>query len=899
MKDEKAALILPFSAISARDLPRVGGKGANLGEMTQAGLPVPPGYCVTTDAFSLFMQASGRADAIYERLDALTPNDVEAVRRVGQEVRASLRQVAVPAEVEAAVVAAWQALGDEGRYAVRSSATAEDLPDASFAGQQDTYLNVSGQGPLLEAVRDCWISLFTDRAILYRAQNQFSQRDVQLAVVVQRQILPEVAGILFTADPVSGHRQIISIDASYGLGEALVAGLVSPDLYKVDKRSRRIVEVHIGDKQLAIRPKAGGGTVQEPLEGAARTARVLDDRQVLALADVGMRIERHYGKPQDIEWCSAQGEIYIVQARPITSLFPLPQPAPPDQTLHLYFSFGHAQMMTDPMPPLVLSFWRSVLPFGKPEHARLADNPYLTTAAGRLYVDLTPLLRMPRLGKQVPKLLTIADSLGAGVLGKVIECPDFTIDGAEGHAEPATLARWLLPVVAGVLARLWWLPPEGATARLSARIEVHTNSARAQLRAAAPGLPRLQIARRLSVSIFPDYVMAMPQYVGAGILARTLLIRIARGLPNPAQRRADVEAVGRGISGNVTTEMDLLVGDLADAARLSPALVRHLSEGDAKQAIATANMLPGSEAFLHGWASFMEKYGMRGPGEIDISRPGWGEEPASLVQMVLANVQHSVPGAHRAKHAQLAVEGRAAAARLVEAARHGPRGGLRGWAVERLTRVAIALLPTREHPKYMFVQLRRLVREVVLECGAMLVRQGRLTEVDDVWYLAWNELEDAMRAPNRELRLLIHQRRQDQRRFWAMAPPRVITSDGEIPAVAHEGGDLPAGALAGSAASAGVVEGKAKVILDPRHELLAPGEILIAPYTDPGWTPLFINAAGLVTEVGGLMTHGSVVAREYGIPAVVAVIDATKKIHTGQKVRVNGDAGYVEVLEEG
>jgi pyruvate,water dikinase len=885
---------LPFTAINASDLPRVGGKGANLGEMTQAGFPVPPGFCVTTDAFRQFMQESGQAEEIYRCLEALAPDDVEGVRHAGQHIRTSLAQVALPAAVKDAIITAWQALGSEESYAVRSSATAEDLPDASFAGQQDTYLNISGKQALLESVRACWISLFTDRAILYRAQNHFSHRDVYLSVVVQRQIVPDISGILFTADPVSGHRQIISIDASYGLGEALVAGLVTPDLYKIDKRTHNVAEVHVGDKQLAIRPKAGGGTYHENLQGEARTARVLSDEQALALADWGIRIETHYGKPQDIEWCIAGGEIYIVQARPITSLFPLPQPRPRDKTLHLYFSFGHAQMMTDPMPPLTIDFWRIVFPFGKV--GKRAANPYMTSAAGRIYIDTTPLLRTPKLGNGLSNFLNIADSLGAGAIRQVMQRPDFTKDGSEGHARYSSLAHWLLPVLGGMQARLWWLPPEGATDHLSAVIEEYTASSRTQLQAAPAGLPRLQIARQLALAIFPQHVMEMPPYMGAGILSKVLLSRILRGLPNQSQIKADIEAIGRGLTGNVTTEMDLLVGDLADAARQSPALVQHLSRGDAKNAIATASKIPGSEPFLTAWDKFMQRYGMRGPGEIDISRPGWAEEPASLLQVIIANLQHAEAGAHRAKHAQLAAEGVAAADRLAIAANRGLFGEIRARMVRRLTRVARALIPVREHPKYMLIRLRGLVRQVILECAATLVAQGRMEATSDVWYLDWNELETALRNPKQELRAIIQTRQHDHLRFWEMVPPRVITSDGEIPAVSHNAVDIPAGALAGNPVSAGVVEGKAKVILDPQKELLSPGEILIAPYTDPGWTPLFINASGLVMEVGGLMTHGSVIAREYGIPAVVAVIDATKKIHTGQRVRVNGDAGYVEVL---
>ena len=889
---------LPFSAISARDLPLVGGKGANLGEMTQAGFPVPPGFCITTDAFHHFMHASGRAEEVYVALDAVADHDVEAVRRVGQEVRGWLSDVALPTEVERAIVDAWTALGPQDHYAVRSSATAEDLPDASFAGQQDTFLNVANQAQLLTSVRACWVSLFTDRAILYRAQNAFSHRDVYLAVVVQRMILPDVSGILFTADPVSGNRQIISIDASYGLGEALVAGLVSPDLYKVDKRSQRVISAQVSDKQLAIRPKPDGGTYQETLEGEMRHGRVLNDAKVIDLAILGARIEQHYGKPQDIEWCISEGQTSVVQSRPITSLFPLPQPQPQDDTLHVYFSFSHAQVMTDPMPPMSIAFWRMLFPFGKRDDQQMY-TPNLTAAAGRIYLDMSPLLRLPKIGRNLPNVLQIADTLSARAIGGVIDRPEFMRDGTQGHARVTKLISWLFPIIRGVLARLWLLPSAGAADRLAAQIEAYDATTRQQLAAAATGLARLRVAQHLSMNIFKEHVLGIAPYVGAGILARTLLIRITRGLPDQAQISADVDAIGRGLVGNVTTEMDMQVGDMADAARVSPALVQHLSTDNARQVLASASTIPGSEAFLKAWQTFMHRYGMRGPSEIDISRPSWEDEPGSLLQVVIANLQNSEPGAHRSRHAQMEADGEAAATRLVAAAHKGPLGFIRAAMVRRLARVARNLMPIREHPKYMLIRLRGLVREVILECAAILHQQGRIEELGDVWFLDWQELDTALQDPSQELRSLITTRQQAHQRAWQTVPPRVITSDGEIPTVAHDRAGMPEGALAGSPVSAGIVEGIAKVITDPQHELLSPGEILVAPFTDPGWTPLFINAAGLVMETGGLMTHGSVVAREYGIPAVVAVIDATTKIHTGQKIRVNGSEGYVEILDSG
>ncbi|HEY0092894.1 MAG TPA: PEP/pyruvate-binding domain-containing protein, partial [Archangium sp.] len=240
-------LILPFEHISAAELPRVGGKGANLGEMARAGFPVPPGFCVTTAAFDAFLAGCGELPALYAELEALDGKDVEAARRAAESMRAALGRAPLPPTVAEAVLATWRELGTEASWAVRSSATAEDLPDASFAGQQDTYLNIRGADALLDAVRRCWVSLFTDRAVLYRARSGFGHRGVKLSVVVQRMVLPEVSGILFTADPITGRRGAVSTDAGFGLGEALVSGLINADLYKVDKETGALLEVHVGD----------------------------------------------------------------------------------------------------------------------------------------------------------------------------------------------------------------------------------------------------------------------------------------------------------------------------------------------------------------------------------------------------------------------------------------------------------------------------------------------------------------------------------------------------------------------------------------------------------------------------------------------------------------------------
>ena len=361
--------------------------------------------------------------AFMHYLDTVTTDNVETVRRVGQRVRQVLLEVPMPGDVADAVRQSWQEIGTDHAYAVRSSATAEDLPDASFAGQQDTYLNIIGEAALLDAIRRCWVSLFTDRAILYRAQNGFNHRDVQLSVVVQQMIMSEISGVLFTADPLTGHRHTIAIDASFGLGEALVSGLVSPDAYRVDKRTHTILDRQIADKQVAIFPKTDGGTRQETLSAAQREQTVLTDAQILALAELGSEVESHYGTPQDIEWAIADGQIYLLQARPITSLYPIDGLQSPDDSLHIFFSLGHQQSMLRAMAPLSISTIQVMMPIGHAES--IFDNAYIRTSGGRMFADITLPLRHPVLRRVMLGLLSQLDALAPEAVRQVMQHPEF------------------------------------------------------------------------------------------------------------------------------------------------------------------------------------------------------------------------------------------------------------------------------------------------------------------------------------------------------------------------------------------------------------------------------------------------------------------------------------------
>ncbi len=898
-------LVLPFEHVSAADLPRVGGKGANLGEMARAGFPVPPGFCVTTATFDAFLTGCAELPALYAELEALDGKDVEAARRIAESTRAALGRAPLPPAVADAVLAAWKERGTEATWAVRSSATAEDLPDASFAGQQDTYLNIRGADALLDAVRRCWVSLFTDRAVLYRARSGFGHRSVKLSVVVQRMVLPEVSGILFTADPITGRRGTVSIDAGFGLGEALVSGLINADLYKVDKATGELLEARVGDKALAIRPKPEGGTWEERLSEEQRHARTLDDAALRELVAMGVRLETHYGKPQDIEWCIEAGRLYVVQTRPITSLYPLPESAPDDEGLRAYVSFGHVQMMTDPMPPLAMQVWRLMIPFGRAS-AGMGDAPgetqALAIAGSRLFVDPTPMLRHPVMRRVIQGIIGhIYENMGRG-LEALADRPAFQRGASGGRVSMKALGRVFPPLVARVLARLLVVEPDQLRPRVEAYSESLVAEMRARLAAAPPGGARLREARRVLSEFFSRVFAVVLPNVAVGMVARNVLGRLVRsGVLGGTEE--DLAAMERGLSGNVTTEMDLAVGDLADRVRPHPALAELLRSRPAAEALVAARDVEGGPAFLEAWRVFIERYGMRGPGEIDLSRPRYKEAPGALIAPIVGGLgpasANRATGEHRAHHAALAAKAEAASERIIAASRQGLTGGLRARVARRLVRVARAGMALREHPKFLLIRVMDLVRDAVREAGALLVQRGALTSVDDAYLFRFEELISALEAPRTpELRPLAEERRARLRRDAKRAPPFVMASDGEIPSLAARV-DLPPGALSGTAASAGVVEGVARVVLDPAREVLHAGEILVAPHTDPGWTPLFVHASGLVTEVGGLMTHGSVVAREYGIPAVVSVAGATQRLRTGQRIRVDGTRGFVELLEEG
>ncbi|MFL0267426.1 phosphoenolpyruvate synthase [Candidatus Clostridium radicumherbarum] len=874
-----------FDETDKKDLLLVGGKGANLGEMTCAGFPVPYGFCVTTESYKEFIEYNNLLEFI-----ALVIKDasLENINQIGEKIREKIKQSVIPKHIEKEIIKSINKTGADNYYAVRSSATAEDLAFASFAGQQDTYLNIKGEKELLDSVENCWASLFTNRAIIYRIQNKIEHEKVHMSVVVQKMVLPDVSGIMFTADPISGSRKIISIDASFGLGEALVSGLVSPDIYKYNKSSSQIENKTIAEKRIAIIPVEGGGTKKVELTAEKAISQVLQDSQIKSLAELGMAIEKHYGSPQDIEWCLENGKLYIVQSRAITSLFPLPQPLPEDDALHVYISFNHFQVMTAPISPLGIDMLRMILPFDR-EVRSGEEYKIVKSAAGRIYLDLSDILQYKKPKEVISSFLSNADALMSKALVELISQPDFETRIKKDNNSGKALRKYFIPIVFKAMKNIIYKKPEGTVEFIELYIDKRVKQTTETINKAKQGIEKLETIFK-TASFYNDFQVLLP-IMAPAMLSFKALETLEQKLIGT---RKYTDIIVKGLEGNITTEMGLLVGDLADIVRNSPDLIREFTSEDYITLYARINKLTGNEEFKKKFNAFMDIYDMRAAGEIDIAKDRWIENPQPLAKAIMAIVNTSEEGIHRKEYKETIERAKQASSEFIREVEE-KHGKVKGKIARRMIRLLRNYMPIREHPKYLIMKFILTYKQAFLEEAKVLVQKGQLLEVKDIFYVSFWELYNAVEN-NESLVKLVKNRKEEYEYFNKLTPPRVLTSYGEEIKAGYKRDNLPEGALPGMAVSSGVIEGIARVITDPSKATLNKGEILVAPYTDPGWTPLFINASGLVMEVGGLLTHGTVVAREYGIPAVVGITDATKKIKTGQKIRVDGNSGFVIIV---
>nr|HET6901841.1 phosphoenolpyruvate synthase [Ktedonobacteraceae bacterium] len=702
--------VLGFQEIDKTKLAMVGGKGANLGELSRIeGIRVPEGFCVTTEAYTSIIAQTPEVHALLKHLSPLKVEDRERIREISAKIRGVIEGTAIAQDIEQAVTSHLTKLGENNAYAVRSSATAEDLPTASFAGQQDTYLNIIGKEAILKHISKCWASLFTDRAVIYRVQNGFDHHKVLLSVVIQKMVFPQAAGIMFTADPITSHRKVVSIDASFGLGEALVSGLVDADIYKVQEG--KIVSKKISTKKLAIYALKEGGTQEQQIEPDQQKRQTLTDEQILQLEKTGRRIEAYFGRPQDIEWCLYEGQLYIVQSRPITTLYPVPKVN--DGKNHVYMSLSHQQMMTDVITPLGLSFfplWLSKLGASTVE------------AGDRMYMDVSHDLASPVARKIFVKNgLGSVDILIQKALENVLNRKVYLKSLPRGKTTLGLNGGTMGQMVSGLFQAIKIYRENDAD--LIQKI-IAKNDAQAQ-----------DVARKINGKsgndlfdfILQDMDEAFKTIVldnyGVGIVGFYASSRLSKNMKKWLGEENITDVLSQAVSNNVTTEMGLELLDVADVVRQYPAALDYFQHAEDETFFEELEKLEGGKAVGDSIRNYLRKYGVRCPGEIDITRIRWAEKPTLLIPMIINNINNFAPGSHQRIAEQKRLEAEQKAQELISRVERLPGGKRKAKKTRKAISVLRNFVGFREYPKYAMMQRFYVYKQALKQEAALLVQK--------------------------------------------------------------------------------------------------------------------------------------------------------------------------------
>ncbi len=877
--------IRSFNQTSASDVAVVGGKGANLGEMTRAGLPVPPGFCLTAAAYRAFIEASRADETIRAILAETRMDDPEHVEAQTARIRDFLCAQPVPREIQTQILDAYSRLANElreanPRVAVRSSATAEDLPTASFAGQQDTYLNVRGDDALLEYAKRCWASLWTARAVTYRVKQGFAHEQVALAVVVQAMINSEVAGILFTANPVTNKRDEAVVNASWGLGEAIVSGLVSPDTFVVRKREGTILSREIANKDLMIEYAVAGGTVERDVPRNRREVPALSDAQVAQLVSLCERIEEHYAAPMDIEWAFANGRFYILQARPITTLavgatLVVAQKGEYNRTMFV-------EIFPDPLSPIFLSvispLFHDMLDF---TFETLGFQPARGMQAVGVFYN-QPYFNCDYIAVALKPLSPpVRERLVAQIVNPF---------GRQERGMHGELSLKFLGMVKRLLRFMTGFP-----SKLPLLISQYRDKIKEVESLRIETLSDSEIVARIRTLVLGDasrllsYDFLMIALIGLTYQMLGTLLEKYFG-DESEQVRAKLIS---GVTGNVTMETNKRIWDLAQVAKASPVVSSALRNSSGAALRAQLESSAEGLDFLAALNHFLAEYGHREI-RMDILYPTWGEDAAPVLGFIRGYLDVSDSQSPYRQQERLVKQRE----ELAETVRVRVQ---RDW-VGRFIIAPIfqwVLKHTQAHTRErdtMHFELTRMFppfRRLLLELGRRWSARGLIAQADDIFFLTLDEMAQIAESP-RKMQDEVQKRRTDFEASKQKIAPGIIREGQEIFAEDTVPSETIEGQLRGIAGSPGKVTGIARVIRGPEEfGKLQNGDILIAPLTNPVWTPLFAIAGGIVTEVGGILSHGAIVAREYGIPAVMSVRDATKVLAEGQRVTVDGSSGIV------
>jgi len=893
----QAVYVLTFGQISSADLSLVGGKGANLGELVGAGLPVPDGFCVSANAYRRFLQISGIDRQIEaELLINAQGQGKTSADDLSARITALITSHELTAELAQPLLDAYRRLrhGSAVRVAVRSSATAEDLPGFSFAGQQDTYLGIHGDAAVLEAIRRCWASLWTPRAITYRQTRGFRHEDVYIAVVVQEMFPSEVSGVLFTVDPLTGDRRRALVNASWGLGESIVSGLVSPDHWVLDKASGTPLEERIGDKAVRIdQLPDGSGVAHRALTEHERSSPSLSRDQLAELAQIGRRIEAHYGYPQDVEWGYAAGRFAILQAREVTGveidfgeeLDRWNRSEPTDDQIVWSRAWSDA-FQTSPTTPLMYTVQQSFI-------ARSYDDMY------KLY-GLRSFLRrrMFRWHKTRPYYSTTFEEARLKLMPKLARNDDALVffpseDWPRLRALPFQWWKVAYAQIHALLTRprySFWRCADTFYAEFPAQLARYRQAMSIDLDQAS--FDDIMHSFRISEECFVDHARsvtpAVMDYCYFLVLALSEMLR--RWVDDTDQSK--FAALMSGLSTR-TVQENAEIWHLARRIPASSELQKIFADPDPTRVLERLENSVVGAAYLEEIRHFLTENGHRGGSERDLAYPRWRHRPELFINALRSLASGDAASDPNLTETRMRERREATTAQVIARLRQQRFGWLKATVFDSVLKWTLKYVCMRDDQRYYADYYMAARHDLFTAIGQRLFERKLMSHPENIFFLGVEEIQDLWRGSlsRRDAERRTAARRALHEKYGREGPPSFIR-DG-LPLAADEESSDEA-MLSGIAASSGRVHARARVC-KTLEEIgkIEKGDILVAVATDPGWTTVFSIIGGVVVETGGPLAHATLVSREYGIPCVTNVARATEKIRDGEMITVDGNAGRI------
>ncbi|MBS3787333.1 hypothetical protein KGY79_03955 [Candidatus Bipolaricaulota bacterium] len=857
----------PLNDICQKDLSRVGGKAANLGEMIKSGLPVPEGFVITVGAYKKFLIYNKIEVEIKKLLVDLENTNLEETKKISSEIKNLFQQSKIPADLLTEIDQSYDRIGNP-EVVVRSSGTMEDSPVTSFAGQYDSFLNVKGKEGLNKYIKLCWASLWNARALSYRLKEKIDNNKLAHGVIIQKLIRAEKSGVLFTVNPLNNRRDQVLINSSWGLGETLVSGNVTPDQWIVDKKERKILKEKIAVKEkMSVLKDKGTKLVNVPVR--KRKQPSLDHNEVYKLLELVEKAEDFFDLPQDIEWACRDNEFYLVQSRPITTLFPKLEPEDSDGKLRIYINFLLIdKVIPEPLTPIGEDIWKKLL-------QNILPMSWVKSAVGRLFVDTTEISRLERWWGGLRNNPFAMDPLTIETILEVLKR-----NKAKLEQQKKPLIK-LIPTLFCVMSPSFFkflltsIPKAlyGVLSSPEKVVEGAYSFGENQVKSLEQKRRKLH-TKEEKINFIEKNILPILYFIPLKILyyavrSPNYLDKAKKLINKYLDDASRLNKVKKSLPHNVTTEMGM---ELLRIARKIDQSGGHLSP-------------EGPEI-----KEFLNQYGHRTYLEIDPGIPRWKDDPEyiiNLLQSYISNKSYNerIKKFHQGKEeAEKTIQD--ITARLKE---KGARKDAR--KVEKLLENYRKTFGVRELPKYIMSKGVRVIREILLEVGEELVAEERLDDKEDIFFVRLKDIKSEGKLQP----LVIQNREAYQKELKRNSIPRVVTSTGETIFSVNESEED--NGYDGIPVSPGVYEGQVKVLETPEDgNQLKKGDILVTKATSPAWTPLFLEIGGLITEMGGPMSHGSVVAREYGIPAIVGIREATTRFKDGQFIRLNGETGKIEII---